>query len=79
MAPGLARAAYRAALEQDAGHVPLVVLDDPFCALDREVAMQVCKALLSSEGLLRRGPTHVNHDEPYIKCLRIYIFNIYIL
>ncbi|CAE7917497.1 ABCC2, partial [Symbiodinium necroappetens] len=38
---------------------PLVLLDDPFCALDEEVAKQVCRSLLSpTSGLLRpeRGP-----------------------
>eukprot|EP00435_Cladocopium_sp_Y103_P011116 s2098_g2.t2 len=68
---GLARAAYRAALEQEARHVPLVVLDDPFCALDKEVAVQVCKSLLSqSTGLLRHSTVLVAAADPWwLSCL----------
>ena len=68
---GLARAAYRAALEQEARHVPLVVLDDPFCALDKEVAKQVCGALLSpSTGLLRHSSILVAAADPWwLSCL----------
>jgi len=50
---GLARAVYRAtlALHTDPdGAPPLVLLDDPFCALDRRVAREVCHSLLSSPG-----------------------------
>ncbi|CAK9098692.1 unnamed protein product [Durusdinium trenchii] len=68
---GLARAVYRAALEQEARRVPLVVLDDPFCALDKEVATQVCQAVLSpSEGLLRHSTVLVAAADPWwMSCL----------
>jgi len=67
---GIARAAYRAALEQEARHVPLVVLDDPFCALDKEVAVQVCKSLLSQSGLLRQSTVLVAAADPWwLSCL----------
>eukprot|EP00913_Durusdinium_trenchii_P017431 g16382.t4 len=66
---GLARAVYRAALEQEARRVPLVVLDDPFCALDKEVATQVCQAVLSpSEGLLRHSTVLVAAAALRIRC-----------
>ncbi|OLP74098.1 Metal resistance protein YCF1, partial [Symbiodinium microadriaticum] len=49
----LARAAYRALVELQQRQSPLVLLDDPFCALDKEVAKQVCRSLLSpTNGLL---------------------------
>lgn len=52
---GLARAAYAAALEcrSRPDQPPLVLLDDPFCALDRSVASEVCSSLFSpGHGLL---------------------------
>lgn len=51
---GLARASYAAALlaQDQAGPPPLVLLDDPFCALDRRVAREVCEGLFSASGLL---------------------------
>jgi len=67
---GLARAAYRAALEVAAGRAPLVVLDDPFCALDKEVAKEVCTALLSSGGLLRGCTVLIAAADPWwLSCL----------
>lgn len=54
---GLARAVYRAALvlQRRPEAPPLVLLDDPICALDRTVAREVVQALLAPEaGLLSR-------------------------
>eukprot|EP00930_Biecheleria_cincta_P011627 TRINITY_DN1145_c0_g2_i1.p1 TRINITY_DN1145_c0_g2~~TRINITY_DN1145_c0_g2_i1.p1 ORF type:complete len:1380 (+),score=249.14 TRINITY_DN1145_c0_g2_i1:198-4337(+) len=65
---GLARAVYAAALElqQRPGQQPLVLLDDPFCALDRAVAAEVCTALLSQRnGLLAGCPIVVATADPW--------------
>jgi len=67
----LARAAYRAVVELQQRQSPLVLLDDPFCALDKEVAKQVCKSLLSpTDGLLRRCTVMVAAADPWwLRCL----------
>ncbi|CAE7720122.1 ABCC2, partial [Symbiodinium microadriaticum] len=67
----LARAAYRALVELQQRQSPLVLLDDPFCALDKEVAKQVCRSLLSpTNGLLRRCTVMVAAADPWwLRCL----------
>lgn len=65
---GLARAVYAAALElqQRPHQQPLVLLDDPFCALDRAVASEICTALLSQHnGLLAGCPIVVASADPW--------------
>eukprot|EP00929_Paragymnodinium_shiwhaense_P040611 TRINITY_DN21180_c0_g1_i1.p1 TRINITY_DN21180_c0_g1~~TRINITY_DN21180_c0_g1_i1.p1 ORF type:complete len:1503 (+),score=344.46 TRINITY_DN21180_c0_g1_i1:167-4675(+) len=61
---GLARATYRAALQlrrtstrraEGVAKPPLVLLDDPFSALDAQVARDVCGALFKEDGGLLSG------------------------
>jgi ABC-type multidrug transport system fused ATPase/permease subunit len=69
---GLARAAYRAALTlRDGGRPPLILLDDPFCALDRKVARDVCSALFAApSGLLCSAAVVVaTADAWWLECL----------
>lgn len=68
---GLARAVYHAAVmrQRDASAAPLVLLDDPFCALDRAAARQVSGALFS--GLLAGCAVVVGAADPWwVGCLR---------
>lgn len=53
----LARAVYRAALTiaEEGRDAPVVLLDDPFCALDRTVTRSILRALFSPSGGARRG------------------------
>lgn len=65
---GLARAVYAAALElqQRPHQQPLVLLDDPFCSLDRAIASEICTALLSKKnGLLVGCPIVVASADPW--------------
>eukprot|EP00930_Biecheleria_cincta_P011625 TRINITY_DN1145_c0_g1_i1.p1 TRINITY_DN1145_c0_g1~~TRINITY_DN1145_c0_g1_i1.p1 ORF type:complete len:1130 (+),score=180.06 TRINITY_DN1145_c0_g1_i1:198-3587(+) len=65
---GLARAAYAAAFEcrSRPDQPPLVVLDDPFCALDRTVASEVCSLLFSrGHGLLASCMVVVAAADPW--------------
>eukprot|EP00929_Paragymnodinium_shiwhaense_P007433 TRINITY_DN11134_c0_g1_i1.p1 TRINITY_DN11134_c0_g1~~TRINITY_DN11134_c0_g1_i1.p1 ORF type:complete len:1504 (-),score=402.19 TRINITY_DN11134_c0_g1_i1:59-4570(-) len=65
---GLARAAYRAAtsLKQRPQDPPLVLLDDPLCALDREVATEIVTALFAAPGsLLERCAVVVATADPW--------------
>jgi len=70
---GLARAAYRAALARRGrpGSAPLVLLDDPFCALDRRVATEICQALFAPPaGLLVGCAVVVAAADPWwLSCL----------
>eukprot|EP00971_Amphidinium_carterae_P088421 1749400-Amphidinium_carterae.1 len=65
----LARAAYRAGLaleEAPHGPAPLVLLDDPFSALDRVVGEEVCKLLLHpDDGLLASCAVIVATADPW--------------
>jgi len=65
---GIARAAYCAALmRQDRpDSAPLVLLDDPFCNLDRTVAREVCDGLLSEpHGLLSQCAVVIAASDPW--------------
>mmetsp|Transcript_116636 Transcript_116636/g.212133 ORF Transcript_116636/g.212133 Transcript_116636/m.212133 type:complete len:1461 (+) Transcript_116636:2-4384(+) len=71
----LARAVYHAALdlqEQSAGgehRAPLVLLDDPFCSLDHNVAREVCTALFARpHGLLANAAIIVATADPWWVC-----------
>ncbi|CAE8686659.1 unnamed protein product [Polarella glacialis] len=70
---GLARAVYAAAmaLDERPSHPPLVLLDDPFSALDKAVAREVCRDLFSLDtGLLRRCMVVVTAADPWwLSCL----------
>lgn len=60
----LARAVYRAVLSGQPAS--LVLLDDPFCALDKKVATQVCTSLLAKpNGLLSQFATVVVTADPW--------------
>jgi len=64
----IARAAYSAAFElkRRPEQPSLVLLDEPFCALDRTVAQQVCQSLLSpQDGLLRKCTVVVAAANPW--------------
>jgi len=64
----IARAAYSAAFElkRRPEQPSLVLLDEPFCALDRTVAQQVCQSLLSpQDGLLRQCTVVVAAANPW--------------
>lgn len=66
---GLARAVYRAALDvqSSAGErPPLVLLDDPFCALDRQVTLEVARALFKQPaGLLAQCAVVTTTSNPW--------------
>lgn len=63
---GLARAVYKAVLEAEDSKNPLVLLDDPFSALDEAVATSVCRALLLPDtGLLRTCTVVLACAEPW--------------
>eukprot|EP00931_Biecheleriopsis_adriatica_P085874 TRINITY_DN60657_c0_g1_i1.p1 TRINITY_DN60657_c0_g1~~TRINITY_DN60657_c0_g1_i1.p1 ORF type:complete len:1473 (-),score=277.35 TRINITY_DN60657_c0_g1_i1:35-4453(-) len=68
---GIARAAYRAALgihvRPQSAPAPVVLLDDPFCALDSKVAKEVCCNLFSRKhgGLLRDCVTLIATSDLY--------------
>lgn len=66
----LARAVYRAALDlqepSDQCSRPLVLLDEPFCALDHKVAQEIVQALFQyPEGLLVRAAVVVTTVDPW--------------
>jgi len=62
----IARAVYSAVLEsRRRQEASVVLLDEPFCALDKTVAHQVCHALLSQDGLLRQCAVIIAAANPW--------------
>merc|ERR1719162_778392 len=63
----LARSVYRAvlALHQQPTVTPLVLLDDPLCSLDKEVAKEVSDGLFGAGGLLASCAVVVATADPW--------------
>eukprot|EP00931_Biecheleriopsis_adriatica_P111667 TRINITY_DN8609_c0_g1_i2.p1 TRINITY_DN8609_c0_g1~~TRINITY_DN8609_c0_g1_i2.p1 ORF type:complete len:1440 (+),score=273.74 TRINITY_DN8609_c0_g1_i2:81-4400(+) len=65
---GLARACYCAVvrLQDMPEQPPLVLLDEPFCALDYTVVKEVCRSLFSAHvGILRQCPVIIAASDPW--------------